>query len=540
MQSATGGIVEGAEDLLSNTIPGLLAIGAAVPILGVIAGLAGKFYVTYLEAGVNQLEFKQLKNSVDYAVQQLAAGSNVVKSIQFPKGHVIFVSLRMLAVSIYEASVYIKKFTSKYASMQARMGNTDMDKREIEYAMASITRAIDNFRQDLTAYAATVTLRNEQVHKLRELLEPPGFDALMDSHRGNCRMGIDSLPTFLSEGISWIHSTSASASADADSVSAPTGRVLALEAEAGMGKSMFCTLFVDTLLDKQKSPHLRAQSVDVAPCVFFCRAGDPKRSSGAVLVRSLAFQLAHGVPDMEAQVLEAARRTVGENDPEELFEHLLLRPMEHFAKTHAVEVKRLVLLFVIDGINHLGADAAERQKLLLFLGKKLHALPDWVRVVVTCTPEEPGFEQGLAKGAKRMSFTRDNPIIAAELRRYIGDAFALLVTEESELSAVTEVIFERSHNSFTYTLYAIDEVRNSDFDRPRWTLIEIQTMLPLVYSNDNVNKLMELLRRKDPKLFAKYQADGLNLLTNVSDTLAEGVTKLGGMFSGLKAKISSD
>lgn len=576
MNGAKNQIVQGADDLLSVAVPGLLALGAAVPIFGVLAGLAGKFYVTYLEAGVNQLQFRELKDSVDYAVQQLATGSEVMRTIRFPKGHVLFVSLRKLAVSIYEASVYVKKFTAKYASMQARMGNTDMDQRELTYAQECISRAIDDFRQDLAAYAATVTLRNDQVNKLRELLVPPGFEALMQSHRANLRpdvyaaTGAEPMGHFIDKAHAWLQggrdgsASSLSSSAAADAAAASEDAILAVVGQVGMGKSMFATLLIDSIVldDQNKKHQLKAAAkrppapssekgltalavpctvpaIEFVPCFFFCRSRDPQRSTPAGLVRSLAFQVAHALPDMEGVVLEAARGTVGETDADELFEHLLLRPLTAYSEQHASEVQRLNLLFVVDGMDQMGrnsdADIEDRGRCLQFCAKKFRALPSWVRLVLTCTPGVLGFDDGVARGATVLTLSREDVDTAAELTAYTRSVFKELVVEPSELEAVVETVVSRAKGSFSYVLYALEDVHSSD--SPRWTLAEVQTRLPLVYSNEHINKLMEHLRKKNPALFAQYQAKGLNLVSTVSDTLNEGMSRLGGMLSSLKAKV---
>jgi hypothetical protein len=52
MKDSAGQMVELGSDILSSSLPALLAIGAAVPLFGNAAGLIGKFYVTYQYAGV--------------------------------------------------------------------------------------------------------------------------------------------------------------------------------------------------------------------------------------------------------------------------------------------------------------------------------------------------------------------------------------------------------------------------------------------------------------------------------------------------------
>lgn len=333
---------------------------SAVPIFGAVAGVAGRFYLTYQEAGLNMENFKELKESVDYGMQQLQVGGALVQDLYLPDDHIIMVSLKKLASSIYSAATHIKKFTRKYEStLMARSGNTDLDRDEILDCQRVISRAIDDFRLDVTTCAASLTLRNERMGMLKELLAPPGFDTQMWAHEDNFKAQPDAFKNVITQITDWIKRTR---------VSPPTAQgapLLFIEGEKGTGKSAMTTKLVRTL-----------QITDIPLMFFFCKHSDAQRGSAFVLLKSIAYEVAMLVPEMMDNILDVGQKTRNETDITELLNDLLLEP---FAAKGIKDPQRK-LLVIIDAIEHIGADEEKQNLFAGLLAKKVKLLPSWVQV----------------------------------------------------------------------------------------------------------------------------------------------------------------
>lgn len=524
--------------------------------------------------GFNISEFKELKDAVDYAVKQLQFGIQFMQDVNMNEAELVILSLKKLTLTIYEVSGVISKFKRKYDRMiTSRTGDTDMDKREIQLALNTVNRSIDNFRMDLIAYSSVIAIKYEHLLKLRKLLQPVSFTSLQEDLLHHIQpLNYD----YWSINLKWVLQDmveskwlvgDVTGSDQNNEVSKMQQRVCYLSGEQGMSKSSAIALFIheaskEHLPSSLSSTTTIPSSSFVLPNItllgyFFCKPHDAKRSNILSVFRHLMYQCATSLPELAGDIMQAAELTEHETDVNELFLHLVLTPLRKYNYNSSIG-KNKNMMFVIDGMNFIeygpkkkeGSNEVDNTVFIEFLTKKLLVqLPWWVSLVMTGRSDNSPLDVALKRHATTPCLTiqRTDVRQLADLERYIAYSFKPFLRDVSELDGVVSVIINRSRGSFEYLFYAMDDLKNSDTHpfvispndpsnnsslfaaeippppapSSLWTLEEIKNELPLDYTKDQVSLLMEKLRRKNPQLFDKYQQQSQVYLASVTETVSK-------------------
>jgi hypothetical protein len=509
MKAASPTVLEIAGDVVKTAVPALLAIGGAMPIFGAVAGVAGKFYVSFQEAGMNMVAFKELKGSVDYGVQQLVLGSKMVAGLNLGPDHIIMVSLKKLATAIYEAGDHIKKFNRKYAStIMSRGGNVELDEREINDCQNRISRAIDDFRMDVSACAAAITLRNEKVNNLRELLMPPGFDTVMDAHLE--RVKSKTAFEWILEPIrKWIRETRSLAPA------AQGAPLLMVVGERGVGKSALSTKLVKEL------------AAGPFPVIcFFCRKNDKQRNSAAVLIRSIAYECARIFPELTEHIIDAAQRTKRDNDIQELLRELILEPFEE----KGVKPPHRQLTVVLDCIENIGETEEEQNEFADLLWRRLHSIPTYVQFVISSASSVDRFNKLKKTAATQViSMTRSDPNHLRELYEFIASVMPSVVANPAEVRPAIDYLHGAADGSFAVATTVFDTLHNDDKDQH--SLLDVKKTSDIVAGTAALPSFLQGSATLSAAVSASINTthDGLSL---VSTSLADVKHSIAGVFGG--------
>ena len=152
-------------------------------------------------------------------------------------------------------------------------------------------------------------------------------------------------------------------------------RVFFILAGAGMGKSCVAAkLCVE-------------RSRVVAAC-HFCRAANADTRNVHRLIKSLAAQLARRLPEMAADLAEAAKGLASGSltTSESMFDALLKAPLSKVTPPSPGASADGQLVVLIDALDE-SESGPHRNELLALLSRRWSELPPWVRLVVTSRPD---------------------------------------------------------------------------------------------------------------------------------------------------------
>ena len=207
--------------------------------------------------------------------------------------------------------------------------------------------------------------REKQMEELKSLLQP-GVDINHDI-RERLKKFMDGTRKWMEDKVlQWVRGSSDEGPADSDK------NVFLVLSNPGMGKTSL-------------SAHLaRVFTVDKSLlAAHFVRVGDHRRIDSRSVIKSLAYQVASNVVEATRPILEAARVYAKRTDLTELFEELLLKPLEGLGRNP--DGDRMVLL--IDALDE-GRKPGKGNEVLNLLQGYLTSLPRWIRIVVTGRPEK--------------------------------------------------------------------------------------------------------------------------------------------------------
>lgn len=196
----------------------------------------------------------------------------------------------------------------------------------------------------------------------------------------------------------------------------PVTTLLWLHGAAGIGKSAIAQMFAG---DCQTGGRHGAS--------FFFKSGDLKRGTWHGLFATLAYQLAHSIPDLLLPVrlaVENDKLLLGRNMSVQ-FRKLLIEPFSRISPLHARPV------VVVDGLDECEDRQIHQQILRLFLGAiQANQLP--IHLLI-CSRSEPHIREILsAEGTSAMCEQvqlSGDPAAFDDIRTYLRDEFARIKLE---------------------------------------------------------------------------------------------------------------
>ena len=223
----------------------------------------------------------------------------------------------------------------------------------------------------------------------------------------------------------------------------PDKRMFWLTGGPGQGKSA-----VAAMLAHRSKLHVVAAQ--------FCRFDRPERRDPAMVIRSIAFQLATRLPDYRKHLHD--KPEMGELDRKnarELFDYLLADPLRY-----SVGGRPEPELVILDALDETLADG--RSDLLDLVANELHRLPAWLKFLVSSRPE-PAIRRQLEQfGVHEISADDDRNI--ADLRQYAGDWLMNLNLAAEQRELALEAVVSASCGNFLYLRRLEEAVTRGQID----------------------------------------------------------------------------
>jgi hypothetical protein len=334
------------------------------------------------------------------------------------------------------------------------------EKKELELA-TEVRQILQSFsqQQDLDREFAT-----DQQRMSKLLHYPKVFHSVIKDHLSRFQPG--SRQWLFKEVNDWLIGGSLPAQEHKGNLS----RVFWIQADAGMGKSVFAATLAKKLKDENRL--LGA---------YFCQFTSSNESASKI-IRSWAAQCCE---NLCAVSISSCAKTIFERAfiawdkiPEgeklsgpDLFDMLLINPLLEYTNQNQTDSPPMVLL--IDALDEI-LSSELRKPLLFVLSSKLQDLPPWVKVVVTSRRNAD-----IAHAFARLQPSESE--IKEEDHRHLEDVHLFVesvfreVMDEGELESTVALFVERSEGRFIYVSSVVKEIMRYP---SRWTLSDLKDHLP--------------------------------------------------------------
>lgn len=221
------------------------------------------------------------------------------------------------------------------------------------------------------------------------------------------------------------------------------GTLCALWGDPGVGKSAFCAW-------------MSFRNLLVAASLFF-EHGNSRFNSASVMVQTIAYQLAHRLPDYRKRLLEVLCQTpVGTLGASELLELLVLRPLT----MRKVDGGMDAMCIVVDGLDE--CTEGERNSAVPLLHELQRRLPRWLRVLAVSRPDAA--VTSAIRPDKEMSINDERAKNLQDVEAYLREELALLVGEEGARNGIATSLAHRSDGVFLFAKAAVESARLGAFD----------------------------------------------------------------------------
>ncbi|KAJ3010656.1 UNVERIFIED_CONTAM: hypothetical protein HDU68_002037 [Siphonaria sp. JEL0065] len=306
---------------------------------------------------------------------------------------------------------------------------------ELSTEEAVPTYSLHDAQQRLSISAVEVPEGDERLIQLRRILNPV---ELKDIQQENARKRHqDTRNWILDDVLQWTADFSPTSS-----------RVYWLSGDAGSGKSVI------------------AASVTVDPRIhvaafFFCKFDEKKRSDPALLIRTLAYQLAHFDVEFCEHLLhffELEPTFFNANNPlKVVFRKLVAEPFEARKNTTPVVI-------CLDALDESAPEHSPlRAELLHLLSSSVPKLPYFVKLFVTSRPGAEFYE--IFQDSQSNILELNGAINKSDLSHYAKDALLVLGPKFSntdlEVTEVAETLCKLSGGLFVWMFYAIEYLASS-------------------------------------------------------------------------------
>ena len=214
-----------------------------------------------------------------------------------------------------------------------------------------------------------------------------------------------------------------------------------IKADTGMGKSAIAA---------QLTAWMNTRSV------HFCTASNVKTCEPVEWIKDLIYQLAAQFDDYR---LEIEKRTTEPNwgtKAETLFRSLITDPLSKFEnKFRSMDP----WVFVIDSLDESLAVAGPALSDLLIWS--VNFMPKWIKIIVTCRPDQTIISKFSIVGVKHFSLKASDPENKLDLYKYVEKRLEHIKEKLnlSSIAATVEKIAELSEGNFQYAKVLIDSMQ---------------------------------------------------------------------------------
>ena len=225
-------------------------------------------------------------------------------------------------------------------------------------------------------------------------------------------------------------------------IKGPEARVLLLTADAGVGKSAIASQMTT-----------RSNVCGV----HFCSQSNIESCRPAAWVRGLVFQLATQLPPYRQELAKLSAPNW--EQPASLFRTLIAEPLRLCeAQLDVIEP----LVFVVDGLDEsvavAGRDLAE------LLADSAEHFPSWLRLLVTCRPDDSILAMFCVDGIRRKHVDVESELNLDDLRVYLEERFGELMAGHSTPSqrSVKSKLYSIASGNFLFAKMTLDTLEDAE------------------------------------------------------------------------------
>ncbi|RYH29099.1 hypothetical protein EON65_09725 [archaeon] len=493
--------------MVKESLKGVVALGKTAPLVGPVVGAVLQFWQCYETMGAAAADFQQLQKQVDLATDWLVLAAPLLTSRGMSA--VLLKEIQGLCAAVQHATQLVEAIGRRVGQEKSAVNSlynfvlSSEDKATIEQCRDELYKAVESFK---SSFPAEERLRNmaDTCSKLFKLLdEPILFDATIQLKLRECMAGSRE---WLHEEVGrWLDQDNSSGAAAGGKKDPKRSKIFWFQASAGMGKTVFATSLVDRLkhyaslagaiTNEGKTAEVQEEN-RLLGAVFF-NFTDAKASQPITVVKSLIYQVARALPEIQVSILAAAEQVMSSAEKDNvssLFSLLLCAPLEEYANGSKASSNMKPMVLVLDALDEAGVvHSQERQQLLSFLSRKaVRELPSWVRIFITGRPE-PDILQALGPFAHSIEEGERMKQHQQDLFQYISYHVQPYMVNEQECQKVSQTMLDKSESKFVYVAMVAEEVESYFLDK------DFQSL-----TADEVIQEVEALPQGLDECYAKY------------------------------------